>query len=139
MHGTPRLRGSRRRGRNAISSTLLIKDVKTILASRNLGSWDLEEETARVRVALDETKGKALAVVIGGTEGLAVDGGVGFTGMVRLNLAAGRGAGGDVALWDGGGKGGCHGGGHGEGKEGERVLHFEMSPLKRLRKVKECV
>lgn len=78
-----------------------------------------------MRVTLDETKGKALAEVIGGTEGLAVDGGVSFAGMVRLNLAVGRGAGSDVALLGAGGKGGCHGGGHGEGKEGERVLHCD--------------
>jgi hypothetical protein len=62
-----------------------------------------------VRRTLDETEGKALAEVIGGTEGLAVDGGISLAGMVRLNLAVGGGAGGDVALLGVGGKRACHG------------------------------
>ena len=54
-NGSPRLTGGRGRSGNMVGCTLLVKDVQTILASRNLEGLDVEKKAAGMRCALDQS------------------------------------------------------------------------------------
>jgi hypothetical protein len=97
--------------------------VQTILAGRDLGSRYLEKKAAWLMGTLDEAKSKAPAGIVRSAEGLAIDCSVNVAVMVRMNIAVGSSARGDVALMSTGGKGAGHGRSHGSRKDSNGGLH----------------
>lgn len=124
-NSSPRLSSGRGRGGHTIGSTLLVKDVQTIVASRHLGSRHFKEKAARLVSPLDETKSKALAGVVRSTVSLTVNCSVSLAVVERMNVAVDCSARNNVALLGADGEGAGHDRSHGSRNDGNGGLHVD--------------